>query len=115
MGLLTTNILLINEFPDMKSDKKTNKNHLVVTFGKKNSRWIYLTILLLSILSTYLLANKVGNSLILIAAAILVIFGGYIFTVLYKKYNTRELVSANWGTIALQAIFCITICLTLIF
>ncbi len=115
MGLLTTNILLINEFPDMKSDMKTNKNHLVVTFGKKNSRWIYLIILLLSIFSTYLLANKVGDNLILIAAAILVIFGGYIFTVLYKKYNTRELVSANWGTIALQAIFCITVCLTLIF
>lgn len=115
MGLLTTNILLINEFPDMNSDMKTNKNHLVVTFGKKNSRWIYLIILLLSILSTYLLANKVEDNLILIAAAILVIFGGYIFTVLYKKYNTRELVSANWGTIALQAIFCITVCLTLIF
>ena len=115
MGLLTTNILLINEFPDMQSDMKTNKNHLVVTFGKKNSRWIYLIILLLSILSTYLLANKVEDNLILIAAAILVIFGGYIFTVLYKKYNTRELVSANWGTIALQAIFCITVCLTLIF
>jgi len=115
MGLLTTNILLINEFPDMNSDMKTNKNHLVVTFGKKHSRWIYLTILLLSIFSTYLLANNVEDSMILIAAAILVIYGGYIFTVLYKKYNTRELVSANWGTIALQAIFCITVCLTLIF
>ncbi len=115
MGLLTTNILLINEFPDMNSDMKTNKNHLVVTFGKKNSRWIYLTILLLSIFSTYLLANNVEDSMILIAAAILVIYGGYIFTVLYKKYNTRELVSANWGTIALQAIFCITVSLTLIF
>ena len=115
MGLLTTNILLINEFPDMKSDQKTNKNHLVVTFGKKKSRWIYLAILILSIFSTYILANKVGDYLVLIPAAIIAIFGGYIFTVLYKKYNTRELVSANWGTIALQAIFCITICLTLIF
>ena len=115
MGLLTTNILLINEFPDMKSDKKTNKNHLVVTFGKKKSRWIYLAILILSIFSTYILANKVGDYLVLIPAAIIAIFGGYIFTVLYKKYNTRELISANWGTIALQAIFCITICLTLIF
>ena len=48
MGLLTTNILLINEFPDMKSDKTTGKNHLVVTFGKKNSRWLYLIFLLLA-------------------------------------------------------------------
>ena len=35
IGLLTTNILLINQFPDMISDAKTNKNHLVVVFGKK--------------------------------------------------------------------------------
>ena len=75
MGLLTTNILLINEFPDMKSDKKTNKNHLVVTFGKKKSRWIYLIILLLSIISTYILANKVGDYLVLVPAAIIAIFG----------------------------------------
>ena len=34
-GLLTTNILFINQFPDTSSDAKTGKNHLVVTFGKK--------------------------------------------------------------------------------
>ena len=47
IGLLTTNILLINEFPDYEGDLKTEKNHLVVTFGKKNSRYIYLINLLL--------------------------------------------------------------------
>ena len=36
LGLLTTNILLINQFPDLKSDKKSNKINLVVLFGKKN-------------------------------------------------------------------------------
>ena len=53
MGLLTTNILLINEFPDMKSDAKTGKNHLVVTFGKKASRWIYLLFLTLAVGSSF--------------------------------------------------------------
>ena len=48
LGLLTTNILLINEFPDMKSDAETGKNHLVVTFGKKTSRWIYFIFLILA-------------------------------------------------------------------
>ena len=115
MGLLTTNILLINEFPDMESDQKTHKNHLVVTFGKENSRWIYLFILVLSILFTYILATKIENTLILISLGLLLIYGGYIFSVLYNKYNSRELVSANWGTIAMQAIYCIIICLTLIF
>ena len=115
MGLLTTNILLINEFPDMESDQKTHKNHLVVTFGKENSRWIYLFILVLSILFTYILATKIENTLILISLGLLLIYGGYIFSVLYNKYNSRELVSANWGTIAMQAVYCIIICLTLIF
>ena len=115
MGLLTTNILLINEFPDMESDQKTHKNHLVVTFGKENSRWIYLFILILSILFTYILATKIENTLILISLGLLLIYGGYIFSVLYNKYNSRELVSANWGTIAMQAVYCIIICLTLIF
>lgn len=115
MGLLTTNILLINEFPDMESDQKTHKNHLVVTFGKENSRWIYLFILVLSILCTYILATKIENTLILISLGLLLIYGGYIFSVLYNKYNSRELVSANWGTIAMQAVYCIIICLTLIF
>lgn len=115
MGLLTTNILLINEFPDMESDQKTHKNHLVVTFGKERSRWIYLFILASTIFFTYMLAIKIENNLILIAIGLLLLYGGYVFSVLYNKYNSRELVSANWGTIVMQAAYCIIICLTLIF
>ena len=47
-GLLTTNILYINQFPDAASDASTGKNHLVVTFGKKAARWGYLIILSLA-------------------------------------------------------------------
>ena len=36
IGLLTTNILFINQFPDYTSDKKVGKNHLVVLFGKRH-------------------------------------------------------------------------------
>ena len=115
MGLLTTNILLINEFPDMKSDTKTNKNHLVVTFGKKASRWIYLLILGLTAYTTLMLADSVGSEKLLIPLAILVLYGGYVFSILYKKYESRELVAANWGTITLQALFSIAVCLTLLF
>ena len=115
MGLLTTNILLINEFPDMKSDTKTNKNHLVVTFGKKASRWIYLLILVLTAYTTLMLADSVGSEKLLIPLAILVLYGGYVFSILFKKYESRELVAANWGTITLQALFSIAVCLTLLF
>jgi len=115
MGLLTTNILLINEFPDMKSDTKTNKNHLVVTFGKKASRWIYLLILGLTAYTTLMLTDSVGSEKLLIPLAILVLYGGYVFSILFKKYESRELVAANWGTITLQALFSIAVCLTLLF
>ena len=51
----------------------------------------------------------------LLSVGFLVLYGGYIFSVLFKKYETRELVSANWGTITLQALFCIGVCITLLF
>ena len=38
LGLLTTNILFINQFPDYKSDKLSGKNNLVVMLGKSLSR-----------------------------------------------------------------------------
>ena len=51
-GLLTTNILYINQYPDTVSDAKTGKNHLIVTFGKKNARWGYLLILIAAFISS---------------------------------------------------------------
>ena len=38
IGILTTNILFINQYPDYTSDKKVGKNHLVVLLGKKASQ-----------------------------------------------------------------------------
>ncbi len=115
MGLLTTNILLINEFPDMKSDKTTGKNHLVVTFGKKNSRWLYLIFLLLACLSSYYLYTKLNDVLILVPTLICLGYGLYLFSTIMKKYESRELINANWGTIGLQAIYSIVLCIILLF
>ena len=115
MGLLTTNILLINEFPDMNSDKTTGKNHLVVTFGKKNSRWLYLIFLLLACLSSYYLYTTLNNMLILMPTLICLGYGLYLFSTILKKYESRELINANWGTIGLQAIYSIVLCIILLF
>lgn len=38
VSILITNVLLINQFQDAESDKKTNKNTLVVRIGKKNAK-----------------------------------------------------------------------------
>ncbi|MAO71290.1 MAG: hypothetical protein CMD02_02125 [Flavobacteriales bacterium] len=113
IGLLTTNILLINQFPDMISDAKTNKNHLVVVFGKKKSRLIYLSILIMTILTSFLISNLL-DQFILIPTFFLLIFGIFITKYIYKNYNKRELIKANWNTIILHALYCILLILTLL-
>mgnify|MGYP001123018246 CR=1 FL=1 len=41
VGLLTTNILYINQFPDYRSDKAAGKNTLVVRLGTTRARFLY--------------------------------------------------------------------------
>ena len=106
IGLLTTNILLINEFPDYEGDLKTGKNHLVVTFGKKNSRYIYLINLLFISLITFYSAITI-NPILLLPLLFILIYGYKITIHIFKNYNNRSLVTANWDTIKLHAGYCI--------
>ncbi len=114
LGLLTTNILLINQFPDMVSDKKTGKNHLVVTFGKRNSRWIYMILLLLAIASSFYMCQHFNNTYLLIATIFCLMFGLHIFKNIFKYYNSRKLIDSNWKTIGLQALYSVLLCVCLI-
>jgi len=40
-GILTSLLLLINQFPDTEADKEGGRNHLIIRFGKKKAAWIY--------------------------------------------------------------------------
>ncbi len=112
-GLLTTNILYINQFPDAVSDAKTGKNHLVVTFGKKAARWGYLIVLSLAFYSSIYLNNLLNvhenfnSDVFLIGNVLLYLFGLSIFMKLLNNYDKRELVNANIQTIVLQTLFCV--------
>lgn len=112
-GLLTTNILLINEFPDMEGDAATGKNHLVVTFGKEKSIQLYAGILTLAVLSTLALSFYFQNYLLLMPAAYIAVFGAGIVRYIRQKYNTRELVKANVNTINMQLLFSVLFALAL--
>lgn len=112
-GMMTANILLINEFPDMEADAKTGKNHLVVTFGKKKSITLYAIILYLAVLCITGLAYYFGNLWLLVPAATAAIFGTYILGQIKKHYESRELVRSNINTINLQVIFSTLIALAL--
>lgn len=105
-GLLTANILLINEFPDAPSDAKTGKNHLVVTYGKKKSIYIYAGILIASLLSNLgLVALLPDHNLWMLIVALLSFTAGLlILRHIRHHYNSRELVKSNVNTIALSAL-----------
>lgn len=40
-GLLTYNLLLLNEFPDAEADKAGGRRHMVILLGKRRARWLY--------------------------------------------------------------------------
>jgi 1,4-dihydroxy-2-naphthoate polyprenyltransferase len=40
-GILTSLLLLLNEFPDSEADKAGGRYHLVIKFGKKKAAWVY--------------------------------------------------------------------------
>ncbi|TVR74379.1 MAG: prenyltransferase [Marinilabiliales bacterium] len=40
-GILTSLLLLINEFPDLEADRKGGRRHLVIRFGKQGAAYIY--------------------------------------------------------------------------
>ena len=106
IGLLTTNILLINEFPDYEGDIKTGKNHLVVTFGKKNSCYIYLlNLFIISLITLY--SAMTLNPILFLPLLFVLTYGSKINVHIFKNYNKRSLVTANWDTIKLHAGYCI--------
>ena len=120
LGLLTTNILLINQFPDLKSDKKSNKINLVVLLGKKYSRWIYLANLFVIYITTiYFFKDSFQTfyypNVLFLIFLLLIIYGMYIFFGLYKFYDSRKLVYYNIHTIYYQIIFCLGIISTFYF
>lgn len=104
IGLLTTAILWVNQFPDAVSDEATGKRNLVVVLGKRAARWGYVALWVVAFgtiaLSAILGWHPVGVSLALLALPL-----AFRTThILVRHYDDRELVSACSGTIRLQLV-----------
>jgi 1,4-dihydroxy-2-naphthoate octaprenyltransferase len=104
IGLLTTAILWINQFPDAPSDAATGKRHLVVVLGKARARWGYVA-LMVAAFGT--LAGGVafgvwpaGALLALLALPMAVKAS----RILFRHYLDRRLVAANALTIQLHLV-----------
>lgn len=104
LGLLTTAILWINQFPDSKSDEIAGKHHLVVVLGLEKASWGYLILMLAAFGSIYALYSydivEQGALLSLLGLPIALYYSYQVI----RNYNTRELAGANWGTIGIHAI-----------
>jgi len=50
-AFLVTNILFINQFPDLRADAKTGKRHWVVRLGPGRARWLYALLATAALLS----------------------------------------------------------------
>lgn len=114
-GLLTTNILLINQVPDTEGDAATGKNHLVVTFGYAMAPVFYAIFLLGALGITVWLAMEHQKPLLYGVAAIGAIWGGWIVKYMRENIDKRTLVKGNVATIQLQVLFAILFALAMIF
>lgn len=99
IGLLTTAILWINQFPDAESDAATGKDHLVVVLGKDLARWGYLALLALAfglIAAGVVTGVTPGWTLL---ALLGLPFATRALYYLFEYMRQRELVTANSSTI----------------
>jgi 1,4-dihydroxy-2-naphthoate octaprenyltransferase len=109
VGLLTTAILWINEFPDAPSDALAGKNHLVVTMGASAARWGYVALIAVAfgtLVALVALGAIAPTALLALLTLPLAVRSTYI---LFREYRSRELVRANVGTIVLQGAFGFTL------
>jgi 1,4-dihydroxy-2-naphthoate octaprenyltransferase len=49
-GILTTNLLFLNEFPDWEADQKGGRRHFVISMGKKDASYLFVVLLTASYL-----------------------------------------------------------------
>jgi len=104
VGLLTTAILWVNEFPDAESDERTGKRNLVVVLGTRAARWGYL-----ALLTTAAAAVGAGVLAHVLPVLALLFFVGaplgiFAATVVVRHYESRTLVRANAATIQLHLV-----------
>ena len=104
LGILTTAILWINQFPDRASDEIAGKHHLVVVLGLERASWGYLILMVSAFSSIFMLNiyNIIPESALLSMLALP--FALYFSYIVITSYNARELAIANWGTIGIHSV-----------
>ncbi len=114
-GLLTANILLINQVPDAAGDAVTGKNHLVVTFGARAAVGIYGVILAAALGSMAWLAYELQRPLLYGVVGVGTVYGLWTWNWMRTHINERTLVKANINTIYLQIVVTVLMAIAMAF
>lgn len=85
-GILTSLLLLLNEFPDVEADKKGGRRHLVIRFGYRISAIIYTAGLVLTF-GTIALLPIMGYSSLWLFIALLPLPLAFKASIIALKYN----------------------------
>lgn len=104
LGLLTTAILWINEFPDAPSDEKTGKITLVVVLGKERARVGYVMLLGAAFGAVGAMVALKMIPVLALIALLAVPLAWKATATAFKHFADRSLVKANAGTIQVHAI-----------
>lgn len=104
IGLLTTAILYINQFPDVTADALTGKRNLVVVLGKSRARWGYLLLMLAAFGSVTfgVMSGFLPMTALLMLAGLPL--AGYATWILFRYYSERSLIKSNSMTILLHLV-----------
>jgi 1,4-dihydroxy-2-naphthoate octaprenyltransferase len=111
-GLLTSNLLFLNEFPDREADQKGGRKHLVIVLGKQGASILFVALLVVSYLCIIIGVLTKMMPVVTLIGLLTIVFGWKAAKGALKYYNdTRQLVpilGANvitiLGTQALLAI-----------
>jgi 1,4-dihydroxy-2-naphthoate polyprenyltransferase len=115
IGLLTTAILWINQFPDAPSDRQTGKLNLVVVLGRRRARWGYLALLAVAF-ALVVYGAWTGFLPVGVLAALTVLpLAAYTTWVLFREYELRSLVRANSATIQIHLLMSLLMVLGTLF
>jgi 1,4-dihydroxy-2-naphthoate octaprenyltransferase len=111
LGLLTTAILWINQFPDFDGDRSTGKNNLVVVLGKSKARYGYVALVAGAFISIIVMAGM-GTLPWLSLMVLPAVYLAFRATrTLFQHYGDRLLRPANAGTINLHLVTGILFCI----
>ncbi len=94
-GILTSLLLLLNEFPDVEADKKGGRRHLVIRFGRYKAAWIYAA----GVFVTFLIIALIpilgfSGPWFFIALITLPLAGKAVITAIYHHEDHKKIVSA---------------------